>query len=61
MNLAPCRDCGYSVPADARGCPRCALNLEAERMIDRLIWLRIVPSLIIVCALAAGLLYYFLR
>jgi len=35
MNEVPCRDCGYLLDADARGCPRCAMNVEAERMIGR--------------------------
>ncbi len=26
------------VPTDARGCPRCARNLEAERMLARYFW-----------------------
>ena len=38
MKLKPCRDCGTPVPTDARGCPRCARNLEAERMLARLFW-----------------------
>jgi hypothetical protein len=35
MKLKPCRDCGELVASDARGCPRCARNLEAERMLAR--------------------------
>jgi RNA polymerase subunit RPABC4/transcription elongation factor Spt4 len=38
MRLKPCRDCGELVPAGARGCPRCARNLEAERMLARYFW-----------------------
>jgi len=38
MMLKPCRDCGELVPTDARGCPRCARNLEAERMLARYFW-----------------------
>ncbi len=52
-----CRDCGNVLEHNARGCPRCALNLEAENMIDRFIWRRFVPCVIIV-VLA---LIYFLR
>lgn len=46
---------------NARGCPRCALNLEAERMIDRFVWRRFVPGLIIVAVLAVAALFYLLR
>jgi RNA polymerase subunit RPABC4/transcription elongation factor Spt4 len=38
MKLKPCRDCGTPVPSDARGCPKCARNLEAERMLARYFW-----------------------
>jgi RNA polymerase subunit RPABC4/transcription elongation factor Spt4 len=38
MRLKPCRDCGELVPSDARGCPRCARNLEAERMLAKYFW-----------------------
>jgi len=38
LKLKPCRDCGELVPIDARGCPRCARNLEAERMLAKLFW-----------------------
>lgn len=47
-----CRDCGHTLEPHARGCPRCALNLEAESMIDRFIWLRLVPTFIVVVVLA---------
>jgi hypothetical protein len=30
-----CRDCGNILASGVRGCPRCALNLEAEAMIGR--------------------------
>ena len=56
-----CRDCGYAVETTARGCPNCALNLEAENMIDRFIWRRLLPGIIIVTVLAAGVLLYLLR
>jgi hypothetical protein len=56
-----CRDCGYIfLPAD-RGCPECALNLEAEAMIDRFVWRRFVPGVVVAALLAGVLLYYFLR
>lgn len=56
-----CRDCGYVLETAARGCPRCALNLEAESMIDHLVWRRLLPGVIIVAILAAGVLCYLLR
>lgn len=37
MESILCRDCGQRLAPDARGCTKCALNLEAERMIDRLV------------------------
>ena len=43
------------------GCPQCALNLEAENMIDRFIWRRFVPGLILLGILAAGALGYLIR
>ena len=35
MKLDACRDCGETVPAEARGCWKCARNVEAERMVTR--------------------------
>lgn len=61
MATTTCRDCGYDLEPDARGCPRCALNLEAENMIDRFVWRRAVPAIIIVAALTALGLVYLLR
>lgn len=58
MNAIPCRDCGYMLEPTDRGCPRCALNLEAEGMIDRVFWQRIVPGLILLAALIIVLLIY---
>jgi len=45
MSAKTCRDCGNVLEQTARGCPRCALNFEAENMIDRFIWRRVLPSL----------------
>jgi hypothetical protein len=42
---------------DARGCPRCALNLEAENMIDRFVWRLLLPSLFIVVVTVIALIY----
>jgi predicted amidophosphoribosyltransferase len=55
-----CRDCGNVLAQNARGCPRCARNLEAENMIDRFIWRRFLPCLILV-ALGLVAIVYFLR
>jgi len=46
---------------NVRGCPRCALNLEAETMIERFVWQRVVPGILIVAVVGAGILYYVLR
>jgi predicted amidophosphoribosyltransferase len=47
MSAKTCRDCGNVLELEARGCPRCALNFEAENMIDRFIWRRFVPGLLL--------------
>ena len=57
MDKKSCRDCGFELESNARGCPNCALNLEAENMIDRLVWRRLVPGLVIAVTLAAALFY----
>jgi hypothetical protein len=56
-----CRDCGDLLPPDVRGCPTCALNLEAESMIERFIWRRFVPALLIIAVLAVAALFYLFR
>ena len=38
MNVIPCRDCGNMIDPNSRGCPTCAMNLDAERMIDRFVF-----------------------
>lgn len=60
MNGKTCRDCGNVLEQDARGCPRCAMNFEAENMIDRFVWRLLVPSLVVV-VIAVIALVYFLR
>jgi len=52
--MVACRDCGYGLAANARGCPRCARNMEAEEMIDRFIRRRLVPLLIVILLAGAG-------
>lgn len=56
-----CRDCGNQLELDARGCPRCARNVEAERIIDRFIWLRLVPLLILAVLVGAAAVYLLRR
>ena len=60
MSAKTCRDCGNVLEQTARGCPRCALNFEAENMIDRFIWRRLMPSVFLV-ALAVIALVFLLR
>jgi hypothetical protein len=56
-----CRDCGNQLEVNARGCPRCARNVEAERMIDRLIWQRLVPLLIMALLGGVAAIYFLSR
>jgi len=60
MSTKSCRDCGNVLAQNARGCPRCAMNMEAEDMIDRFIRRRVVPGVILV-TFAVIVLLYFLR
>lgn len=57
MIAKKCRDCGNVLEHEARGCPRCAMNFEAENMIDRFIWRRLVPSLFLVVLATVALIY----
>ena len=59
MTTKTCRDCGNMLAQSARGCPRCARNIEAEDMIERFIWLRFVPSVIVLAFVVGGLIYFF--
>ena len=61
MTTMTCRDCGYLLPPDARGCPQCALNLEAESMIDRLVWRRLVPVLLVLGIVTVFAVFYLTR
>ena len=58
MSTKTCRDCGNVLEQTARGCPRCAMNFEAEDMIERLFW-RLVPSVVVLVLAIVAL--YFLR
>lgn len=51
-----CRDCKTELAADARGCPRCAMNFEAERKIERLFWLAILVFFLIMGVGLVGIL-----
>ena len=60
MSAKTCRDCGNVLAQAARGCPRCALNFEAEDMIGRFFWRRLVPGAMLF-TLAVVVLAYLLR
>ena len=60
MSAKPCRDCGFMLGPQMRGCPRCAFNIEAEHKIERFIWLRLVPGALI-GVVFVGTLVYLLR
>jgi len=57
MSAKTCRDCGNVLEPEARGCPRCALNFEAENMIDRFVWRRLLPGLFVVVAALIAIVY----
>ncbi|HSE21154.1 MAG TPA: hypothetical protein VLB68_05830 [Pyrinomonadaceae bacterium] len=56
MSSRPCRDCGYLLEPERRGCPRCARNIEAENMIEKYFWLAFVPLVLILIAVMVYLL-----
>jgi len=56
LNLVACRDCGSMIESNSRGCQTCALNLEAERMIDRVV--RGSLAVILVTAIAVIIFLY---
>ena len=58
MSTNVCRDCGSLLKQNARGCPRCARNVEAENMIDRFIWRRLVPCVVLVAFTIVALVYF---
>ena len=59
MGQSRCRDCGYLLNSTSRGCPQCALNLEAERKVDRVFWRGIVPAIVALVIIASVLLFRF--
>ena len=42
---------------DARGCPRCAMNFEAESMIDRLIRRFLAGLIVVILIVIAAVIY----
>jgi len=58
MKLIPCRDCGNMIDPGSRGCPKCAMNLDAEKMIDRFVLGGLVLAVIVATAIVA---LFFLR
>jgi len=61
MSQTSCRNCGSALVANARGCSRCAWNLEAERMIDNVILRIILPGLVLLLALIVIGFFYLVR
>lgn len=61
VSARTCRDCGNVLERTARGCPRCALNFEAEAMIDRFVWRRVVPGLVVAVLGIVVLVYWILK
>jgi len=61
LPLKPCRDCGHLLGPTERGCARCAMNVEAETMIERFIWRRLVPGVLMVALIAAAGIIWWLR
>jgi len=59
MSPKVCRDCGSKLELNSRGCPTCALNFEAEGMIDRFV----LRSFIFVCTIVtiAITVFFYLR
>ena len=47
MALVPCRDCQTMLPRSAIGCPQCARNIAAERMVTRFVLIAAVLVFII--------------
>ena len=61
MQELACRDCGFALSSSARGCPRCALNLEAEHKFDRIVWTIIAPSALVLTVLLIVLAVFLFR
>ena len=61
MQQMVCRDCGLTLPTGARGCPRCAWNLEVETKFDRLVLMVIIPSLVVLTIVLIAFAVYLFR
>lgn len=57
MSTKKCRDCGNVLDQQARGCPRCALNFEAENKIDGFVWRLLVPGLVAIVIAVVAVVY----
>jgi hypothetical protein len=56
MGPGPCRDCGRTLAAGARGCPTCGRNLAAERAVARALGLAaLAATAALACGVAAWL------
>ena len=60
MSLKVCRDCGAELELNSRGCPTCALNFEAEGMIDRLV-LRLFVLVFSIIIVGIAVFFYLRR
>ena len=56
VNVIACRDCGSMIESNSRGCQTCALNLEAERMIDHVV--AAVVAVILLAVIAVVIVVY---
>jgi len=56
-----CRDCGNVLVPGVRGCQRCALNLEAEDLIGRFVWRRLLPGVLLLGLIVAVSLVFMMR
>lgn len=60
MSLKVCRDCGSQLEPNSRGCTTCALNFEAEGMIDRFV-LRLVVLVFTIVTIGIAVFIYLRR
>jgi RNA polymerase subunit RPABC4/transcription elongation factor Spt4 len=47
MDLVPCRDCQTMLPPSATGCPMCARNITAERMVTKFVLIAVALVIIL--------------
>jgi hypothetical protein len=57
MSTKTCRDCGNVLDRSARGCPRCALNFEAESMVNRFVLGLLLAGLLLVVVVIVAFFY----